>query len=135
MPPVELATEPPFGNLARQMNKLMDQLRYRLESKAFENSKLYYHMDDYKASVTSFKNLLRDYPASKYREEVMYLVFESEYLLAENSIDSKKNERYNLALVSYGEFTTAFPQSRFRKDADDYAKDCRKRLEKYSALK
>jgi HSP20 family protein len=26
MPPVELVNEPPFGNLARQMNKLMDQL-------------------------------------------------------------------------------------------------------------
>jgi len=113
-----------------ECNKLIDELRAKLELKDYENAKLYLHMDEYKAAVTSFKNMLRDHPGTKYQEEAMYLVFKAEYLLAENSIEAKRVERYNSALTSYGEFTAAYPKSKFKGDADDYAASCRKRLEK-----
>jgi len=116
-----------------ECNRLIDELRLKLETKDFENAKLYYHMEDYKAAVTSFANLLKDFPSTKYREETMFLIIKSSYLLAENSIESKKNDRYNSALSSYGEFTTAFPESKFKKEANSIAESCRKRLEKYSA--
>jgi outer membrane protein assembly factor BamD len=116
-----------------ECNKLIDELRYKLESKDYENAKLYYHMEEYKAAVTAFGNLLKDFPSTKYREETMFLVVKSQYLLAENSIEAKKNERYTSALTSYGEFTNAYPESGYRKEANSIAENCRKRLEKYSA--
>ena len=116
-----------------ECNKLIDELRFKLETKDYQNAKLYYHMEDYKAAVTSLGNLVKDFPSTKYREESMFLIVKSAYLLAENSIESKKNERYTNALTSYGEFTAAYPQSEFRKEANSIAETCRKRLEKYSA--
>src|SRR5437016_641334 len=59
----------PRSTRIEECNKLIDQLRLKMEMKDFENAKLYYHMDEYKAAVTAFKNLLRDYPSTKFREE------------------------------------------------------------------
>jgi outer membrane protein assembly factor BamD len=121
------------SNRVTECNKLIDELRFKLETKDYENARLYFHMEEYKAAVTAFGNLLNDFPSTKYREETMFLVVKSFYLLAENSIDSKKNERYTAALKSFGEFTAAFPESKYRKEANNIAETCRKRLEKYTA--
>ena len=121
------------SNRVADCNRLIDELRYKLETKDYENAKLYYHMEDFKAAVTAFGNLLKDYPSTKYREEAMFLIVKSSYLLAENSIESKKNDRYNSALISFGEFISAFPESKFRKEANSIAESCRKRLGKLSA--
>ncbi|MCX6275104.1 MAG: hypothetical protein NTV09_07845 [Bacteroidetes bacterium] len=91
-------------------------------------------MQEYKAAYTTFKNLLKEYPATAYREESMFLAFKSAYLLSENSIDTKKAERYSIALTGYSEFTAAYPESKYRKEADNIAEDCKKRLEKLSAM-
>ena len=118
----------PRSQRIEECNKLIDNLRLKLETKDYENAKMYYHMDDYRAAQTSFTNLLKEYPATQYREEAMFLAFKSSYLLAENSIESKKSERYNAALVYYGDFASNYPQSKYKKDADDYAENLRKKL-------
>jgi len=121
------------SNRVPECNKLIDELRLKLETKDFENAKLYFHMEEFKASVTAFENLLTDFPSTKYREETMFLIVKSSYLLAENSIESKKNDRYNSTLTAYGLFTSAYPESKFRKEANSISETCHKRLEKYSA--
>ena len=125
----------PRSSRVEEGNQLIDKLRYKLETKDYENAKMYYHMEEFKAAVTAFKNLQKDYPSSIYREEAMFLGLKSEFLLAENSIETKKQERYQSALTSCGEFTAAYPESRFRKDTEKIAGDCRKKLEKISASK
>lgn len=116
-----------------QCNTLIDQLRLKLETKMFENSKLYYNMSDFKAAVSSFRILLHDYPSGKFREESSYMIIKAWYELAENSIETKRAERYNESLRSYAEFLAAYPDSKFRKDADDIAGLSRKRLEKLNS--
>ncbi len=124
----------PHSSRVEECNKLIDKLRFKLESKDYENAKLYYHMQEYKASLTAFKNILKDYPASMFREESLFLTFKSGYLLAENSIESKRPERYANAMITYSEFTSAFPESRYKKEADGIADVCKKRIEKLSAM-
>ena len=124
----------PHSSRIEECNKLIDQLRYKLETKDYENAKLYYHMQEYKSSYTAFKNLLKDYPATIYREESLFLAFKSAFLLAENSFEAKKSERYGIAMTSYSEFTAAYPVSKFRKEADGIADDCKKRIEKLNAM-
>jgi outer membrane protein assembly factor BamD len=121
-----------YPNSARveQCNTLIDQLRLKLETKAFENAKLYFHMDDFKASVTAFKNILHDFPSGKFREESAFYIIKAWYQLAENSIESKKIERYNESLRAYGEFTGNYSESKFKKEADVLADQARKKLEK-----
>jgi outer membrane protein assembly factor BamD len=124
----------PHSTRIEECNKLIDKLRFKLETKDYQNAKLYYHMEEYKASYTAFKNLLKDYPSTIYREESLFLTFKSAYLLAENSFEEKKAERYSSALIAYNEFNGAYPESKYRKEADGLADDCKKRLEKLSAM-
>lgn len=124
----------PKSTRIEECNKLIDKLRFKLETKDYEGAKLYFHMQDYKAAYTTFRNLLKDYPATIYREESMFLAFKSAFLLAENSIESKKGERYSNAMSAYAELMTAYPEGKYRKEAENIAEECKKRLEKISAM-
>ncbi len=124
----------PRSSRVEVCNGLIDKLRFKLESKMYENAKLYYHMQEYKAAYTTFKNLLKDYPATKYREESLFLTLKSAFLLAENSLDALKSERYSSALNAYSEFNGTYTESKYKKEADRIAEDCKKRLEKLSAM-
>ncbi len=52
---------------------MLKELNDRLDRKAYENAKLYYRMEDYKASRVAFKNILKDDAENIYREEILYL--------------------------------------------------------------
>ena len=116
-----------------QCNTLIDQLRLKLETKAFENAKLYFNMDNFKAAVTAFKTVLHDYPSGKNREESAFMIIKAWYLLAENSVESKRMERYYEALKAYHEFTTQFSGSKYKKEADTLSELSQKRLEKINS--
>ena len=108
----------PNSTRLEECNKLLDEMRSKLELKAFENAKLYYFLQDYKAAVVAFGNVIKDFPDSKYREEMMYLTLKCNYLLAVNSIETKKEERIKATLDSYTKFIDAFPNSNELKPAE-----------------
>lgn len=120
----------PTSQRIPECNRLIDQLRGKLETKSFEQARLYFNMEDYKASVTALRILLNDFPATTFREDALFLIVKSEFQLAENSIEDKKAERYNETLGFYGEFTAAFPESKFRKEVDEIAEATRRRLDR-----
>ena len=82
------------------------------------SGKLYYELGDYKASIISLQNSLEEFPNTEHREELMYLLLRSNYLLAENSIVEKQSERYQDTVDKYYSFVGEFPKSIYRKDAD-----------------
>ncbi len=81
------------------INKLIEELSYKLEFKAFENGKQYYKMGEYKAANTALENVLDDYPATKLRPTIYDLILKSRYELAMNSIYDLKQERIESALA------------------------------------
>jgi outer membrane protein assembly factor BamD len=119
----------PSSARLQECNNLIDQLEAKLEMKAYENARMYFFMDEYKAAVTSFRNLLNDFPASPHREEAMFLVIKSQYKLALFSIDAKKIARLNEALTFFGEFQASYPGSEYKKEAESIASDIKKWLE------
>ncbi len=96
----------------------IDRLRDKLERKSFEIGKQYLKIGNYKSAIFALDNTLNDYPDTEYREEALYLQLEAHYLLALNSVDEKKEERYQNALRAYQAFTRWYPESDWRKDAD-----------------
>ena len=102
----------PKSEYRLECNNLIDELRSRLEDKAFRNAKLYYNISDYKAAVISLKNVLVDYPDTKYHEEILYLIVKSSYVLAKKSISSKQNDRYQKTIDEYYVFADEFPNSK-----------------------
>jgi len=99
----------PNSERVAECNDLMDVLRNKLEKKAYENAMLYFHLGSYKASIVSFNNVIVDYPDSKYKEQSYFYILKSHYLLASNSIESKKKERFNNAVNAFYDFQNYQP--------------------------
>lgn len=113
-------------------NELLDKLRIKLETKAFEQAKLYYNTEEYKASTWEFRNLLKDFPDTKYREEAYLFILKSNYNYASNSILEKKKERFQLTVESYNQYVDAFPSGKYLKEAQGIFESTVKQIEKVS---
>lgn len=120
----------PKSEKVPECNALVDELRERLEDKAFRNAKLYYNLSDYKAAVIALKNVLVDYPDTKYREEILFLILKSSYDLAEKSIDKLKNERYQNTINEYYVLADEFPETKKMKEAERIYNKSRKIINK-----
>ncbi|RLD60843.1 MAG: outer membrane protein assembly factor BamD [Bacteroidetes bacterium] len=101
-----------------EANKLIDELRLKLETKSFNNAKLYYNLGEYKSAVIALKNTLKDYPDTQYREELLFLILKSNFLLAKNSIEAKKIERYQTTVNEYYSLIDEYPNSKNIKEAE-----------------
>ena len=102
-----------------ECNAYIDELRGKLEQKAFGEGKLYYDLKQYQASIQTLENLLRDFPESKNAENVRFMILQASFELAENSIYEKKADRYNTVLEKYELFKNKYPKSSKLKDARD----------------
>jgi outer membrane protein assembly factor BamD len=78
--------------------------------------------------VVALANSLKEYPDSKYREELMFMLLKSKYLLAINSVEEKKEQRLSAALDEYYTFADEFPESKFIKEAEKYKETTAKLL-------
>ena len=103
------------GAICRQM---MKELNDRLDRKAYENAKLYYKMEDYKASRVAFRNILKDDAENIYREDILYYIGMSSYKYAQMSIASKQKERYLTFVDDYYNFIGEYPDSPYKKEMD-----------------
>jgi outer membrane protein assembly factor BamD len=124
----------PQSPKVQDCNELIDKLRLKLQTKAYQNSKLYYDISDFKASIVAFKNLIKDYPECKYIEEAHFMILKSQYLLAINSIDSKKKQRLHEAEKSYIKFIDSYPTSSYLKEAESIYKTTLQEINKWKSI-
>lgn len=110
----------PNSALIDSCNTIIDRLRFKLEKKDYETVKLYAKTEQYSATVTSAMIFLDDYPMSSFREEVQYNLVKNSYLLAKNSVESKKKERIINTIERYSNFVGAFPTSNYIKTLEGY---------------
>lgn len=98
----------------------IDEMREKLVEKSFISARLYFDLDDYKASLVALNNSLSEYPESKHREQIMFMVLKSSYKYAERSVFIKKKERYQSALDEYYSFKAEYPESKYMREANRY---------------
>ncbi len=108
----------PTSPKVNSANAHITELRGKLEEKSFMNSRMYFKLADYQAASISLKNSIKDYPDSPYREEVLYLIIKSSYLLAEGSVQSRKGERYQTTVSDYYVFIDEYPESKYAKEIE-----------------
>ena len=96
-----------------ECNDLIDKMREKLEKKDYKIALLYYRMEDYIAAVTSLNNVLKDYPETQRKEEIMFLIFKCYFKYGMESIDPKKSERLQKAFSAYNDFKTLYPDSQY----------------------
>jgi outer membrane protein assembly factor BamD len=113
----------PYSDKVDEANRLIDELQDKLVYKSYLNAKLYYDFENYKAAVVAIDNSLNEYSDSQYREELKYMLLKSKYLLAMNSVESKKETRLSSALDEYFAFVDEFPESVYKKEVDNFYED------------
>jgi outer membrane protein assembly factor BamD len=112
----------PQSSHVDECKKYVDELRNKLVEKSYLSAKLYFDLDDYKASLVALNNSLIQYPESKYREDIMFMLVKSSYLLAKGSVITKQKERYQEAVDEYYSFAAEYADSKYIKEAKRYFK-------------
>lgn len=97
-------------------NQKIKELNHKLETKAFEIAKQYYHIGNFESAIVAFDNMLSNYLGTDFREQILYYKFKSGYELAMNSIAQKKSLRIENALKMYDKFVKSFPNSTYTKE-------------------
>lgn len=115
----EYLIDHPTGANADICRHMMEDLSERLDKKAFESARLYYKMEDYRASGVAFRNILKEDADNIYREEILYYIAMSSYRYAFNSIPSKQKERYLVFADDYLNFIGEYPESDHRRELDN----------------
>ena len=95
---------------------MLTDLKERLDRKAYESARLYYKMEDYKASRVAFRNILKENSENVYREDILYYVAMSSYKYAQMSVPSKQKERYMTFIDDYLNFVGEIPESKYSKE-------------------
>ena len=107
----------PGSDRLNQCNEIIVEMSDKLVEKSFISAKLYYDLEYYKSAIIALRNSLIEYPETRYREELMFMILKSSYLLADNSIPSKQRERFQAAVDEYYSFIGEFPEGPHSREA------------------
>lgn len=111
------------------------KLQDLLVEKEYLSAKLYYNLGtytgngrngNYGACILTAENAIKDYPYTSRREEFAILILRAKFALARLSVEEKKVERYHNAIDEYYGFVTEYPESKYRKEAQDLFDKARK---------
>ena len=108
----------PNSDKLMESQEIIVEMSDKLVEKSFISAKLYYDLRYYKSAILALRNSLIEYPSTRYREELMFLILKSSYLLADNSISSLQRERYQAAVDEYYSFIGEFPDGSHSKEAE-----------------
>lgn len=103
------------------------ELQDKLTLKELQNAQLYYNLgnyggNNYESAVIVARNAIKNYPYSKYKEELEMLILKARYQEASQSIEEKKADRFRDVVDEYYSFINNYPDSENRKEADNIMK-------------
>ena len=107
-----------------EANKHYQDIRYKLQKKAFEIAKVYYTTADYDparnytAAIQAFDNLLEDYLGSEFKEEALYYRLKAAHDLALRSSVRKQKLRIKDAIKAYEKLKRNFPKTKYLVDSN-----------------
>jgi outer membrane protein assembly factor BamD len=120
----------PYTSIKESTLEMIYKLQDKLVEKEYLSAKLYYDLgsytmncayggSNYEACVVTAQNALRDFPfaSADRREELSIMILRSRFHLAEQSVDSKRVNRYRDCIDEYYAFTNDFPESKYIKEA------------------
>jgi outer membrane protein assembly factor BamD len=124
----------PDSPFREECTKYILELRAKLERKNYEKAKLYHKISDFnmmslKSAVISIDNFKKDFPDSKYNEELSFLKVDSQYNFATNSFYTKQKDRYQDVIKFYKELIDKYPSSKYSRDAEKMFENSQEQLE------
>jgi outer membrane protein assembly factor BamD len=134
----------PDAILKKKAQQRLFELQDKLVMKELHSARLYYNLgsyfgncedgngNNYEACIVTSQNALKDYPYTTLREDFALLIMKSKFELAQQSVDSKKIERYQDAEDEAYGFINEYPDSKEKKRAEEYIDKCKKYLSKHA---
>ena len=112
--------------------ELVDKLCY----KEYLSAKLYLNLgtymgNNYESAVITARNAQRDYPYTKYREDLAFVILKARYEAAEYSVEEKREDRLREAYDEYYTFINEFAEGKYAKEANKMFEDISRKLEVY----
>lgn len=120
----------PKSEFNKEAGDIIEELQVKLETKAYYNAKEYYKIGLLQSAQVAFENFSKDYPDSKYNEELRFLRIEATFKVAQKSIPSKQKKRYNEVIELYEKFIDRYPESKYLSQAERYYSSALNSLEK-----
>lgn len=110
----------PGSSRNKQATEIIDICRAKLELKDQKSAQLYYDLGQFRAAGVSFTALLNNYPDSDRADGYKLMIIKSYYRYAEMSVEEKRAERFEQVVNECYEFVDRFPDSKYRKEAEDF---------------
>ena len=125
----------PYSRYHTQVEDMLYTLYDRLVEKEYRSAQLYYNLgnymgNNYQACIITAQNALRDYPYTKYREELSFLILKAKYTMAKESVKEKMLDRYRDAIDEYYAFKNEFPESTLIKEATSMMNESEKAIKR-----
>ncbi len=100
------------------------ELQDKLTLKQLQNAQLYYNLgtymgNNYASAIIVAQNAVRDYPYSKYKEDLELLILKSRFKEADLSVDERKIDRFREVIDEYYSFINNYPDSPNRHEAEN----------------
>lgn len=126
----------PDSKLRPVAQQRLFELQDKLVMKEYLSAKLYYNLggyflncleggSNYEACIVTSQNALKTYPYSSLRESFAVLIMKSKFKLAEQSVESKRLERYQDAEDECYGFLNEYPDSKEKATAQKYIAKCK----------
>ncbi|THH41060.1 outer membrane protein assembly factor BamD [Neolewinella litorea] len=116
----EFANRYPDSERVAEANRLIDEMRAKMELKDFESAKLYMDIERYESALTSFENVLKDYPETQRAEEIRYLMAKVQYEYTLRSFRARKPERLRATIKLAENFLNRYPDSSYVEEVRTY---------------
>ena len=126
----------PDSKLKPQAQQRLFDLQDKLVEKELYTAQLYYDLgtyfgncnyggNNYEACIITSQNALKDYPYSRLREDFAVLLMKSKFELAQQSVETKKLERFQDAEDECYGFINEYPDSKERTLAEKLIAKCK----------
>lgn len=109
----------PSSSRVPECNKLIDEMREKMEKKSYYKAIQYFDMGYFESAVRSFQNHLSDFPGSPYEEDAQYLMIKSSYELAANSIIEKRQDRYKETVLLCNKYLEKLAKRSYKNEVKD----------------
>ena len=109
------------------------EMQDKLTLKELQNAQLYYNLgtylgNNYESCIITARNAIKEYPYSKYKEDLEMLVLKAKYQEAALSVDERKADRFRDVIDEYYSFINNYPESKNREEAENILKIARKHV-------
>ncbi|PRZ00916.1 outer membrane protein assembly factor BamD [Marinilabilia salmonicolor] len=127
----------PQSEMADEAVVMIEEMEEKLVYKSYLSAKLYYHLgtymgNNYQSAVITARNSLDEFPDTEHREELSFLILDSLFIQATNSVKEKEEDRLRRTLDEYYAFINEFPESSYMKEANKIFEDVTSMLEPYN---